>query len=94
MAKSEHAASRRVRDRMRTEFTFQISVDVGTLPQGIAVAEAARAGGVDLLEMGTPLLKCEGVLNVVPAFRARFQEAFDIALDKAPLHTTTEGEEK
>ena len=29
-----------------------------------------------------------------PAFRARFQEAFDMALDKAPLHTTTEGEEK
>ena len=29
-----------------------------------------------------------------PAFRARFQEAFDIALDKAPLHTTTEGEEE
>lgn len=29
-----------------------------------------------------------------PAFRARFQEAFDIALDKAPLQTTTEGEEK
>jgi hypothetical protein len=28
------------------------------------------------------------------AFRARFQEAFDIALDKAPLHTTTEGEEE
>ncbi|PTX47271.1 hypothetical protein D2N39_21845 [Gemmobacter lutimaris] len=29
-----------------------------------------------------------------PAFRARFQEAFDLALDKAPLHTTPEGEEK
>lgn len=29
-----------------------------------------------------------------PAFRARFQEAFDMALDKAPLQTTTEGEEK
>jgi hypothetical protein len=29
-----------------------------------------------------------------PAFRARFQEAFDIALDKARLQTTTEGEEK
>jgi hypothetical protein len=29
-----------------------------------------------------------------PAFRARFQEAFDVALDKAPLQTTTEGEEK
>ena len=39
-----------------------------------------------------------GVLGLArvmgPAFRARFQEAFDIALDKAPLHTTTEGEEK
>lgn len=29
-----------------------------------------------------------------PAFRARFQEAFDLALDKAPPHKTTEGEEK
>lgn len=29
-----------------------------------------------------------------PAFRARFQEAFDMALDKAPLQTTTEGEDK
>jgi len=29
-----------------------------------------------------------------PAFRARFQEAFDLALDKAQLQTTTEGEEK
>ena len=29
-----------------------------------------------------------------PAFRARFQEAFDMALDKAPLQTKTEGDEK
>lgn len=29
-----------------------------------------------------------------PAFRARFQEAFDMALNEAPLHTTTEGEQK
>jgi hypothetical protein len=29
-----------------------------------------------------------------PAFRSRFQEAFDLALDKAQLQTTTEGEEK
>lgn len=29
-----------------------------------------------------------------PAFRARFQEAFDVALNKAPLQSTTEGEEK
>jgi hypothetical protein len=29
-----------------------------------------------------------------PAYRARFQEAFDRALDKAPLHMTTEGHGK
>jgi hypothetical protein len=29
-----------------------------------------------------------------PAFRARFQEAFDMALDKAPLQTKPEGDEK
>ena len=29
-----------------------------------------------------------------PAFRARFQEAFDLALCKAPLQTTPEGEQK
>lgn len=29
-----------------------------------------------------------------PAFRARFQEAFDMALGKAPLQTTTEGDKK
>lgn len=29
-----------------------------------------------------------------PAFRARFQEAFDMALDRAPLQTTPEGEKK
>ena len=39
-----------------------------------------------------------GVLGLArvmgPAFRARLQEAFDLALDKAPPHKTTEGEEK
>jgi hypothetical protein len=36
-----------------------------------------------------------GVARVMgPAFRARFQEAFDVALDKAPLQTTLEGEDK
>ena len=29
-----------------------------------------------------------------PAFRARFEEAFDMALDKAPLQTTNGGDEK
>jgi 3-hexulose-6-phosphate synthase len=79
MASTYHAASARVLDMLRTQFTFQISVDTDTLPQGFIVAEAALAGGITLVEMGTPLLKTEGVRHVVPAFRARFPEALLLA---------------
>ena len=78
-AKVTHPASARVLDRLRTRFTFQISVDVATLEQGLGVAGAALAGGVTIVEMGTPLLKNEGVSNVVPAFRRTFPEAFLLA---------------
>ena len=78
-AKETHATSVRLVDRLRTRFTFQISVDVGALDQGLAVASAAVAGGVDIIEMGTPLLKTQGVANVVPAFRKRFPEAILLA---------------
>ena len=78
-AKVTHPASARVLDRLRTRFTFQISVDVATLEQGLAVAGAALAGGVNIVEMGTPLLKNEGVSNVVPAFRRKFPEALLLA---------------
>ena len=74
-----HAASARVLDRLRTRFTFQISVDVATVEQGLAVAGAALAGGVTIVEMGTPLLKNEGVSKVVPAFRGKFPEALLLA---------------
>jgi 3-hexulose-6-phosphate synthase len=78
-AKETHAASARVVERLNTRFTFQISVDVATLEQGRAVAAAALAGGVHILEMGTPLLKNQGVANVVPAFRQQFPEALLLA---------------
>jgi 3-hexulose-6-phosphate synthase len=78
-AKEAHAASARVIERLRTRFTFQISVDVATLEQGRAVAGAALAAGVDIVEMGTPLLKNQGVANVVPAFRKQFPEALLLA---------------
>lgn len=74
-----HAASARVVDRLRTRFTFQMSVDVATVEQGLAVARAALAGGVSIVEMGTPLLKNAGVSNVVPAFRKQFPEALLLA---------------
>jgi 3-keto-L-gulonate-6-phosphate decarboxylase len=74
-----HSASARLLDRIRTRFTFQISVDVATLDQGLRVAGAALAGGASIVEMGTPLLKNEGVSNVVPAFRRTFPEALLLA---------------
>ena len=78
-AKVTHEASARLVDRLRTRFTFQISVDVATIEQGLGVAGAALAGGVTIVEMGTPLLKNEGVSNVVPAFRRKFPEALLLA---------------
>src|SRR4051812_17648454 len=78
-AKVGHPVSDRVVERLRTRFTFQISVDVATIQQGLAVAAAGLAGGVNIVEMGTPLLKNEGVSNVVPAFRRRFPEALLLA---------------
>jgi 3-keto-L-gulonate-6-phosphate decarboxylase len=79
VVKVTHPASDRILDRLRTRFTFQISVDVATLEQGLGVAGAALAGGVSIVEMGTPLLKNEGVSNVVPAFRRKFPEALLLA---------------
>lgn len=79
MAAINHAASARVLDRLRNQFTFQISVDTDNLPQAFVVADAAIAGGITLLEMGTPLLKTEGVRHVVPAFRERYPDALILA---------------
>src|SRR5690348_3068883 len=66
VTKVMHPASARVLDRLRTSFTFQISVDVATIEQGLGVASAGLAGGVNIVEMGTPLLKNEGISHVVP----------------------------
>jgi 3-keto-L-gulonate-6-phosphate decarboxylase len=52
---------------------------VSTIEQGLRVAGAALAGGITIVEMGTPLLKNEGVANVVPAFRKKFPEALLLA---------------
>lgn len=79
VAKETHPASARVLDRLKTHFMFQISVDVATIELGLSVAAAALAGGVNIVEMGTPLLKNQGVANVVPAFRRKFPEALLLA---------------
>jgi Orotidine 5'-phosphate decarboxylase / HUMPS family len=71
--------SNRVRRLFRERFTFQISIDASSVSQGLAVAEAALKAGATILELGTPLLKYEGVRNVVPIFRQRFPRALLLA---------------
>jgi 3-hexulose-6-phosphate synthase len=71
--------SNRVRRLFREGFTFQISVDTPYVHQALTVAEAALKAAVTILELGTPLLKYEGVRNVVPIFRQRFPEALLLA---------------
>src|SRR5262245_24754878 len=78
-AKVAHPGSDRMLERLRTGFSFQMSVDVSTIEQGLAVAGAALAGGVTIVEMGTPLVKNAGVSNVVPAFRRQFPDAILLA---------------
>jgi 3-hexulose-6-phosphate synthase len=79
MATNAHGPSEALLQRLIAEFSFQISVDVDTIKQGLVVAAAALAGGVDIVELGTPLLKFEGVHNVVPAFRSAFPDAILLA---------------
>jgi 3-hexulose-6-phosphate synthase len=79
MANDVPSESNRVRRLFRERFTFQISVDTYHVPQGLAVAEAALRAGVTILELGTPLLKYEGVRNVLPIFRQRFPKALLLA---------------
>src|SRR5260221_11699703 len=59
-ATTPHPASARLLDRLKTRFSFQISVDVATIELGLSVAAAALAGGATIVEMGTPLLKNAG----------------------------------
>ena len=79
MVNDAAAESNRVLRLFRERFSFQISVDTAYLHQGLAVAESALAAGVTILELGTPLLKYEGVRNVVPIFRQRFPKALLLA---------------
>jgi 3-hexulose-6-phosphate synthase len=78
-ANAAHPPSAQMVERLKNAFSFQISVDVGAIEQGLSVAAAALAGGVTIVEMGPPLLKNQGVANVVPAFRRRFPDALLLA---------------
>ncbi len=55
----------------RTEPRVQISIDVTTLDEAMALARGAVRAGADWLEAGTPLILAEG-LRCVQAFRDEF----------------------
>jgi len=78
-AQSTKTPSALLVERFHSRLSFQISVDVSTTDLGLSVAAASLAAGVDIVEMGTPLLKTQGVANVVPAFRKRFPNAILLA---------------
>src|SRR5690242_14837236 len=49
------------------EVTLQVAVDTTTLKRGLQIAREASAGGAQWIEVGTPLLKSEG-MEAVRAF--------------------------
>jgi 3-keto-L-gulonate-6-phosphate decarboxylase len=75
----DHAPSAATARRLREQVTFQLSVDTDDLAAGLVAAEAAVSAGVTIVEMGTPLIKCEGAKHVVSAFRKRFPDVLLLA---------------
>ena len=64
------------KDRKKLSFNepiLQVALDLTELKDAIRVAELSSMGGVDWLEVGTPLIKCEGV-KAVKALRERFPQ--------------------
>ncbi len=61
-----------------TEPLVQISIDVTTLDEAMALARGAVRAGADWLEAGTPLILAEG-LRCVQAFRAEFPTVLIVA---------------
>ena len=57
---------------------LQLALDFIDLPRALRVAEEAVAGGVDWIEVGTPLIKSEG-LNAVRIFRKKFPDKTIVA---------------
>ena len=51
----------------------QVSIDVITMEEALALANGSVQAGVDWLEVGTPLLLAEG-LHAVAAFRKNFPD--------------------
>jgi 3-hexulose-6-phosphate synthase/6-phospho-3-hexuloisomerase len=67
-----------IRYSIMSEIKLQVALDFVELPRAMKAAEAAVAGGADILEAGTPLIKSEG-LDAVRSLRAKFPGATIVA---------------
>ena len=56
-----------------SKIKLQVALDFVELPRALAVAQAAVAGGADIIEAGTPLIKSEG-LDAVRRLREMFPD--------------------
>ena len=57
---------------------LQVALDFVDLPRALKVARLVLAGGADILEIGTPLIKSYG-MDAVRRFRAEFRDAVLVA---------------
>ena len=55
-----------------------MALDLGALKDALRIATASDLGGVDWLEAGTPLIKCEGML-AVRELRKKFPDKIIVA---------------
>lgn len=69
---------------------LQIALDIITLSRALDIAEEAVKGGVDWIEVGTPLIKSEG-MEAIRSFRSRFPQHTIVAdlktMDTGALET-------
>lgn len=57
---------------------MQVALDEVELPRALAIAKEAVAGGCDLIEAGTPLIKSEG-MNAVRSLKKEFKDHIIVA---------------
>jgi len=67
-----------VKLRLGKEPILQLALDFTELDRAIRVAEEALKGGVDWLEVGTPLIKSEG-MNAIREIKRRFRDHVVVA---------------
>jgi len=70
--------SNKLENKLKLRPLLQVALDFTDLNKAISIAEKVWKAGIDILEIGTPLIKAEGV-KAITAIRSRFPEAIILA---------------